>query len=116
MLAIAKKYHTDAEQAFKIYPASNEALDKLFAEEQKAKRAECERKLKDIGSDTIRQVEAVLGGRRWAARQKKGRRRNGILACRAIDVARRGDASQIKRHARTASELREPAERSRQPA
>ena len=71
VLAIAKKFQADSQQAFKIYPATNAALDKLSKEEQKAKRAECERKLKDIGSDTIRQVEAVLGPQRWAALKAK---------------------------------------------
>jgi hypothetical protein len=71
LLAIEKKFQADAEQAFKVYPATNQALDKLSKDEQKAKRAECERKLKGIGSDTIRQVEDVLGPQRWAAQKAK---------------------------------------------
>ncbi len=71
LLAIAKKFQADAQQAFKIYPATNAALDKLSKGEQIAKRAECEQKLKDIGSNTIRRVEAVLGPKRWAAQKAK---------------------------------------------
>ena len=71
LLTIATRYQGDAQQAFKNYPATNEALDNLSAAEQKAKRAECERKLKDIGTNAIRQVEPALGPQRWAALKAK---------------------------------------------
>ena len=88
LLAIATQFKDAAQQAFKIYPANNEALDKLSPEERKAKRAECERKLKDIGSDTIRQIEAALGPQQWAALKGKVQKQHENDAARAIDVCR----------------------------
>ncbi len=80
LLAIAKNFKAAAQQAFKIYPANNEALDKLSSKEQEAKRAECEQKLQEIGSDAGRQIEAVLGPQQWASLQRKAEERHEVHA------------------------------------
>jgi len=90
VLAIAKEFQADAQHAFKIYPATNKALDKLSAEEQKAKRAECERKLKEIASDAIRQIEAVLGPQHWAALKRKAEEERELEAAERLTLPDEG--------------------------
>lgn len=90
VLAIAKKFQADAQHAFTIYPVANKALDKLSAEERKAKRAECERKLKEIGSDAIRQIEAALGPQQWAALKRKAEEERELEAAERLTLPDEG--------------------------